>query len=159
MSEASSRRFWVSLILGFFAIDLTIAVVAITMAAGDPSFRSIPGFGRRSVQWSERQQSLKHFKESGFDVEIDQKASTSELLILRITDRDGNHVSGLNWTIEVFHFTRVAEQQRIDLVERDGVYTAALTMKKPGFWHMELSGLVDGKSIWMERTLDWKVSS
>ena len=42
MTEAGSRRFWITVILGFFAIDITIAVVAITMAAGDPSFRSIP---------------------------------------------------------------------------------------------------------------------
>lgn len=159
MTEAGSRRFWVSLILGFFAIDITIAVVAITMAAGDPSFRSIPGFGKRSVQWSERQQSLKHFKESGLQVEIDTEKSTSDLLVINITDKDGKHVSGLNWTVEVFHFTRVAEQQRVEVVERDGVYTAALTMTKPGFWHLELSGTVDGKSLWMERTLDWKMPS
>ncbi|MCU0711128.1 MAG: FixH family protein [Pirellula sp.] len=159
MTEAGSRRFWVSLILGFFAIDITIAVVAITMAAGDPSFRSIPGFGKRSVQWSERQQSLKHFKESGLQVEIDTEKSTNDVLVLNITDKDGKHVSGLNWTVEVFHFTRVAEQQRVEVVERDGVYTAALTMKKPGFWHLELSGTVDGKSLWMERTIDWKMPS
>ena len=87
MTEAGSRRFWVSLILGFFAIDITIAVVAITMAAGDPSFRSIPGFGKRSVQWSERQQSLKHFKESGLQVEIDIEKSTSDLLVINVTDK------------------------------------------------------------------------
>ncbi|MCU0718980.1 MAG: FixH family protein [Pirellula sp.] len=159
MTEAGSRRFWVSLILGFFAIDITIAVVAISMAAGDPSFRSIPGFGKRSVQWAERQQSLKHFKASGLQVEIDQDKSTSELLVLNITDKDGKHVSGLNWTVEVFHFTRVAEQQRVEVVERDGVYTAALAMNKPGFWHLELSATVDGKTLWMERTVDWKMPS
>ena len=43
------------MILGFFAIDLAIAAIAITMAAGDPSFRSIPGYGERAVAWDERQ--------------------------------------------------------------------------------------------------------
>ena len=109
MTEAGSRRFWITVILGFFAIDITIAVVAITMAAGDPSFRSIPGFGKRSVQWSERQLGLKHFKESGLRVEIDHDKSTDDLLVLNVTNANGEHVSGLKWTVEVFHFTRVVE--------------------------------------------------
>jgi nitrogen fixation protein FixH len=159
MNEASSRRFWVSIILGFFAIDITIAVVAITMAAGDPSFRSIPGFGQRSVQWSDRQRDFKHFRETGYSVDIDQEKSTEQAIVLRITDSDGNHVPNLNWTIEVFHFTRVAEQQRVELEEQDGFYTAAIRMTKPGFWHIELAGSVGDKSIWMERKIDWKIRS
>ncbi len=88
MTEAGSRRFWITLILGFFAIDITIAVVAITMAAGDPSFRSIPGFGKRSVQWSERQQGLKQFKESGLRVEIDHDKSTGRNVSIKCDERE-----------------------------------------------------------------------
>lgn len=159
MTEAGSRRFWITLILGFFAIDITIAVVAITMAAGDPSFRSIPGFGKRSVQWSERQQGLKQFKESGLRVEIGHDKSTDEMLVLNVTNANGEHVSGLKWTVELFHFTRVAEQQRVEMVEQDGFYSAAVRLIKPGFWHFELSGSVDGKAVWMEQTIEWKIPS
>ena len=159
MNESRSRRFWISVILGFFAIDITIAIIAITMAAGDPSFRSIPGFGKRSVQWSERQRDLKHFKDSGLQVEIDHEKSNSNELIVRVLDNQGQHVSGLDWTIELFHFTRVAELQRFKLEERDGFYAAPIKMHKPGFWHMEVSGTVADKSIWMEQTIDWKSPS
>ena len=32
--ERNSRTFWILMILGFFAIDLSIAAIAITMAVG-----------------------------------------------------------------------------------------------------------------------------
>jgi hypothetical protein len=78
MQEKNSRRFWVLFVLGFFAIDLTIAVIAISMAAGDPSFRSIPGFGERSVHWDERQQKQKLLEELGWSIELDNAQSNRE---------------------------------------------------------------------------------
>jgi nitrogen fixation protein FixH len=159
MQEKSSRRFWVLFVLGFFAIDLTIAVIAISMAAGDPSFRSIPGFGERSVHWDERQQKQKLLEELGWSIELDSAQSNKKELRLHILDRNGKHVEGVQLQITLFHYTRVAEQQKILCVEKDGYYTADAKLHKPGMWNMDIDGeTADGKKIWSQQTLRWEMT-
>jgi nitrogen fixation protein FixH len=159
MQEKSSRRFWVLFVLGFFAIDLTIAVIAISMAAGDPSFRSIPGFGERSVHWDERQQKQKLLEELGWSIELDSAQSTKEELRLRVLDRNGKYVEGVQLQIGLFHYTRVAEQQKILCVEKDGYYIADAKLHKPGLWNMDIDGdTADGRKIWSQQTIRWEMT-
>jgi hypothetical protein len=156
MSETTSRRFWISMIIGFFAIDLSIAVIAVSMASADPSFRAIPGFGTRSVNWTELQRRQNNLRKLGILVEFDLENSTPEGLRVRVLDSDRHSIEGLNLTMQAFHFTRVAEQQTVDLIADEVGYIAPLKMSKHGNWHVELSGEAMGEPIWSQQTIDWK---
>lgn len=151
MSEKSSRRFWVSLILGFFMIDVVIATIAITMAIQDPSFRSIPGFSQRSVNWGERQDRQRTLERLGWTIEVDPAHTNGSQLAIRITDQDQNLVTNADLNVTVFHYTRVAEQQATTLKLHDGLYIGSFDLRKPGYWDIDIEGRNDSQdSFWKQ---------
>ena len=156
-SERRSRRFWVSVICGFFAIDFTIAAIAISMAAGDPSFRSIPGYGERAVSWDVRQKRKQLSRELGWNTKLQRAEPLHDALELTITDAANEPVSGCSGTVRIFHYTRVAQQLQADWVEQEpGRYIARVDVAKPGLWQLEME-LHKGpdQSFWSEKTLNW----
>jgi len=155
--ERNSRRLWVSLIVGFFALDFTIAAIAITMAAGDPSFRSIPGYGERAVAWDVRQQRKQASKDLGWQLTIKRSEPLHDSIELTILDSNQQPVSGCTGTFRLFHFTRVAEQHHGEWTEVDaGHYRASVDVNRPGLWQMELDIRgTEGQAFWSEQSLSW----
>lgn len=156
-SERSSRRFWVCLICSFFAIDFTVAAIAITMAAGDPSFRSIPGYGERAVAWDIRQQRKLSSQKLRWKVELRRVEPSRDAIEITVLDSANEPVVGCKGAVRVFHFTRVADQHRSDLNEiSPGVYRAAIDVTKSGNWQMDLEIHADGdRHYWADQTLNW----
>jgi len=155
--ENSARRFWTSLICGFFAIDFTIAAIAITMAAGDPSFRSIPGYGERAVAWDVRQERKRISKDLGWKVELSRVEPGRDAIQVVVRDAANEPVTACKGSVRMFHFTRVAEQLRGEFTEIEpGVYRVSIDVAKPGRWQMELEIHADGnRNYWDEQTLNW----
>ena len=155
--ENNARRFWVCVIVGFFAIDFTIAALAISMAAGDPSFRSIPGYGERALAWDIRQQRKQAAHELNWQVDMQRSEPNHDGIDLTIRDLHGQPVSGCSGTYKLFHFTRVAEQLRGEWTEIEpGKYRAAVDVSKSGLWQMELDLKgSQGQPYWLEQSLDW----
>lgn len=155
MQDKNSRRFWVTLVLAFFAIDLTIAIIAISMAAGDPSFRSIPGFSKRAVDWEVRKKEEQQLLDRGWTIEISVAAEKTDSLILSVLTKDREPVPNLNLISTLFHYTRVAEQQAVPMQWTGTAYEGKADLSKPGLWHVDIEGsLPDGTKIWTQRTLD-----
>ena len=156
-SERKSKRFWVCIIFGFFAMDFTIAAIAISMAAGDPSFRSIPGYGERAVAWDIRRERKAASQKLGWQVTVQRAEPHRDAIDIWILDAEGRPVTGCTGTVQLFHFTRVAEQMRCELMELEpGWYQAKIDVSKPGRWHMDLELHASGhRDFWDERTLDW----
>jgi hypothetical protein len=156
-TERSSRRFWILIILGFFGMDLTIAILAIVMASGDPSFRAIPGFGERAVAWDERRALADAWQKQKWDVQLSCILPERKSIEIAILTEDGHPVSGVRGKAVVFHFTRVAEQQSNILEEvQPGIYRTNLDVSKPGLWNVEiLLTTQDGTQCWSEQTVDW----
>ncbi|AMV31814.1 FixH [Pirellula sp. SH-Sr6A] len=155
MQEKSSRRFWVALVLAFFAIDITIAVIAISMAAGDPSFRTIPGFGQRSVDWEVRKKEEQRIADRGWTVDARASTANPRKLSISVLDKDRQPVPDLSLTVTLFHYTRVAEQQVVPMTWSGSAYEGDADLAKPGLWHLDIAGaLPDGTQIWTQRTLE-----
>lgn len=159
-TERASRRFWVTLILAFFALDITIAIVAIVMAAGDPSFRSIPGFGERAVAWDERRMLAEAWQNQNWDVSIRRIGPEHREVEIQIT-RHGEPVVHCTGNVKLFHFTRVAEQRTSTIQEVDpGIYRAQCDVSKPGYWNVEVELLTpDQTRCWQSFTLEWIASA
>ena len=140
MNEKSSRRFWVCMVLGFFSIDIVIATVAITMAIQDPSFRPIPGFSQRSVNWGERQEQQENLARLGWTIEVDPDHTSPSQIALKVLDPSKQVVQNAALSATIFHYTRVAEQQSAQLVEQDGLYIGRFDLSKPGYWNIDIEG-------------------
>ena len=158
--ETKARSFWVLMILGFFAIDLSIAVIAITMAVADPSFRSIPGYGERAVAWDERRALNDAWQKQNWHIEVNRVGSHSDAIELVVTDADDRPVTGCIGSVNLFHFTRVAQQVIGKLNEvAAGRYRAKVDVAKPGLWNLELDLIAsDGKHYFFEQHLEWNDS-
>jgi len=156
-TERNSRTFWILMILGFFAIDLAIAAIAITMAAGDPSFRSIPGYGERAVAWDERQALRDAWQNKQWHIAIQRVGNRLDALEIAITDRNNAPVSGCIGSVRLFHYTRVAQQVAATFSEIDpGRYQAKVDVAKPGLWSFELElTSPDGQRCSYEQAIEW----
>jgi nitrogen fixation protein FixH len=156
MMEAASRRFWVSFVLMFFVIDIAIAVTAIVMAIGDASFKSIPGFGERSVHWDEQQIQQAALEKLGWSIKCQDRESSSNKIVVRIEDQADKSIEVEHLRITLFHYTRVSEQQTTIGVWNQGRYEADVDLSKFGLWHIEYEGITkDGTQFWTQQTLDW----
>jgi FixH len=155
--ELRSMRFWVFFICCFFAIDFTVAAIAISMAAGDPSFRSIPGYGERAVAWDVRQARKQTSKELGWKVQIERSMPSLNEMVITISDAADKPVVDCTGSVRMFHFTRVAEQFEGKLIATaPGVYKVPIDVSKPGLWQLELEIHASGdRQFWDERTLNW----
>jgi hypothetical protein len=155
--ERKAMRFWTCVICGFFSIDFTIAAIAISMAAGDPSFRSIPGYGERAVAWDVRQERKLSSRKLGWKVEVNRVEPSRDAIEVVVRDAADDPVTGCKGSIQMFHFTRVADQLRGELIEIEpGVYRTSINVSKAGRWQMDLVIHAEGKrDFWDEQTLNW----
>ncbi len=155
--ERKAKRFWVVLILAFFALDISIAAIAISMAAGDPSFRSIPGYGNRAVAWDERQALKDAWDKHQWTTTIDRVPGSTNQIVISIKNSDQSPVTGCKGHAKLFHFTRVAQQVRGELSEVEpGRYLVNVDVAKPGLWNIELNlETADHVACSYEQTLQW----
>jgi nitrogen fixation protein FixH len=159
--ERKSRRFWVLLIFGFFSLDIAIAVIAISMAAGDPSFRSIPGFGERAVAWDQRQSLKEAWNKQGWKIDIARVLPSMDAVEIVLKDSAGKPVSGCTGSVTMFHYTRVATQWKAAITEaQPGLYLAKIDVSKPGMWSLEIDMVTeDQEKCWFEKSFDWQGDS
>ena len=155
--ERNSKWFWVCLICSFFAMDFTIAAIAISMAAGDPSFRSIPGYGERAVAWDVRRQRKEDSQKLGWKLEVQRVEPGRNAIDVTILDADNEPVTGCAGSLRLFHYTRVADQFQCELHEIEpGHYRAKIDVSKLGRWHLEMEIHATGdRHYWDDLTLNW----
>ena len=155
--ERNSRWFWVSIICSFFAMDFLIAAIAISMAAGDPSFRSIPGYGERAVSWDVRRRRMEDSKRLGWQIVVQRVEPLRNAIDVTIVNAENEPVTGCTGSLQLFHYTRVAEQFKPQLTEvNPGIYRALVDVTKLGRWHLELDIHGEGdEHFWREQTLEW----
>ncbi len=137
--ERRSKYFWITVILCFFALDIAIAVIAIVMAAGDPSFRPMPDYGDRSVTWEGHHQDRLNSEKLGWSIKVSVIEPERKAIEFIVRDRDGKPVERATGKASAYHLTRVAEQQHSEMVETDkGKYRAKIDCQRPGLWKIDL---------------------
>ncbi len=137
--ERNARRFWISIVLAFFSLDISIAVVAIVMAAGDPSFRPMPDYGDQSVTWESHHQERLSSEKLGWTVEVLPVEPDRQAIDFVVLDREGKPVCGAGGKASAYHLTRVAQQQHSAVEEIEpGRYQAHIDCHQLGLWKIEL---------------------
>lgn len=137
--ERRSKYFWITLILGFFALDLTIAIIAIVMAAGDPSFRPMPDYGDRSVEWEVHHQARLSAAKLGWSVSVSAVEPDRKSIDYFVVDRIGVPIVKASGSTRAYHLTRVSQEQTSPIEEIEpGRYRARIDCKRPGLWKIEL---------------------
>jgi nitrogen fixation protein FixH len=138
--ERRSVRFWSIFILALMAINLLVALVAILIAVGDPSFKPVPSYGENAVDWETWKKLQAKSDSLGWTASLNRNPARKEVLV-SIIDRVGNPVSGMSGTLRAYHFTRAGESVTVPVVEsktEPGRYKADIDVSKDGRWQVTL---------------------
>ena len=159
-SERKSAALWTAFILGLFGINLGIAGIALALAVGDPSFRPLPDYSNRAVDWQVHKDQLQESERLGWQARFDRSSEPAGIRVV-VEDVEGKAVSGATGTLLAYHLTRVAENRRVALTEsprEPGVYFAALEIDRDGKWQVALElSTPSGQRFIAERTIDWSL--
>jgi len=138
--ERRAAWLWGTFILGLMAINLGVAGMAVYMAVGDPSFKPLPNYSQEAIDWQVRKDQQAASDRLGWATSI-ERSTTPPGILVRIRDRTGQAVSGGRGTMSAYHFTRVGEHRRVDLVERQetpGEYFAPIDVTRDGRWQLSI---------------------
>ena len=159
-SERKSAALWTAFIFGLFGINLGIAGIALALAVGDPSFRPLPDYSNRAVDWQVHKDQLQESERLGWQARFDRSSEPAGIRVV-VEDFEGKAVSGAAGTLLAYHLTRVAENRRVALTEsprEPGVYFAALEIDREGKWQVALElSTPTGQRFIAERTIDWSL--
>ena len=159
-SERKSAALWTAFIFGLFGINLGIAGIALALAVGDPSFRPLPDYSNRAVDWQVHKDQLQESERLGWQARFDRSSEPAGIRVV-VEDFEGKAVSGATGTLLAYHLTRVAENRRVALTEsprEPGVYFAALEIDREGKWQVALElSTPAGQRFIAERTIDWSL--
>jgi nitrogen fixation protein FixH len=141
-AERTARRCWTAGIAGFFGLQALLWTCAIALTARDPSFAVIDDYERRADQWDQVQAARRASQRLGWRIAIELprgNPSGSNLgdgaLAIRLTDRQGQPVSGAAISLRMFHAAEAARPQQVQAAEVEpGQYVAFPQMERPGRW-------------------------
>ncbi len=156
--ERRSARFWVFFILALFGVNLLMALVAIVIAVGDPSFRPMPSYGKNAVDWESRKQMQARSDALQWTAQVERMNEPAGLRVT-LADASGNPVTGVHGTVQAYHFTRANESVTVPLTESSGdpgVYLAALDTSKDGRWQITVNASrgTDETFVW-DQAVEW----
>ena len=138
--ERRSARFWSFFILALMAINLLVALVAIVIAVGDPSFQPVPSYGENGVDWETQKKLQERSDALGWTVNVERGSQKDQIQIL-LTDSTGNPVTGASGSVRAYHFTRAGESVTAAAIEskiQPGLYIATVDVSKDGRWQVAL---------------------
>lgn len=156
--ERRSARFWSFFLLALMAINLLVALIAMVIAIGDPSFQPIPSYGGRAVDWETHRQLQARSDALGWHAQL-ARTERGDGIRLTLTDTLGNRVSGATGTVQAYHFTRAGQSVTVpwaESAEDPGRYFAELDVAKDGRWQVAVK-LSRGETetfLW-EQQVEW----
>ena len=138
-AEKRSQFVWGAMIISFFAVQAVIWVFAITLTVNDQSHAIIPDYDRKALQWDELRVQQAASDQLGWVVTIQPQGQPDvfgdQPLELRVVDRSGQPVSGLEIRLEAFHCGQAARVQQLDFSElAEGQYMTQLRVRRAGQW-------------------------
>lgn len=156
--ERKSARFWGVFILALLAINLMMAVFAIVVAVGDPSFRPMPSYGEHAIDWESQKQLQAKSDALGWQAKIERNADGTGFRCA-LSDRNGQPISGAAGEALVYHFTRANEAEHVPLKEspsEKGVYVGTIDTSKDGHWQIRMELQRDDQErFFFDHEVEW----
>jgi nitrogen fixation protein FixH len=156
--ERRSARFWSMFLLALMSVNLLMALIAIVVAVGDPSFKPVPSYGEHAVDWETRKRLQAQSDALGWTVRAERSESNDGIEVT-LVDSLGDPVAGARGTLQAYHFTRADQATTVPLTESTdfpGRYFAKVNAAKHGRWQLAVQ-LTRGKEeqfLW-DQTVEW----
>lgn len=149
-NETLSQYVWASLIIGFFAVQAIVWMVAITLTANDNSQAIVAGYDEKALKWDEQRAEKSASDSLGwsavFGIVDQEEYGSLRQVTLHLVDRHQKEVAGANAELRIFHCGHAAIVQVQPLVESSpGFYLATFKMEFAGNWDFALIATRDNE--------------
>lgn len=144
-SEAVARWIWPGLVFALLGMQGILAVVAVTLATGDPAWRVVPHYHDRAIHWDRVATAQAASRQLGWKTDITPGASADVYghrdILVALTTADGQPLSGAQVKGELWHHARPGELVELTLqesAEQPGHYSCRARADRSGLWQVEL---------------------
>lgn len=140
--EIASRRraqwLWPMIIVGLLLMNVTIVIVTVILAAGDPSAAVEPDYYAKALAFDSTMKQREASAKLGWTAEPSLRTAAdgrTPELVVRLNDRDHQALSGAAVTITAFPSVRSGERQSLSATAaQPGVYITPIRITRGGIW-------------------------
>lgn len=154
-NEDLARWIWTMAIIGFFAVQASLWLVAITLTFRDPSFAVTDQYEQKGQEWDAIAARQIASQKLGWSLEFYETPGgdgKNAGIQIRLIDRVGRPVSGASIELSVFHCARASEVQTPPVRDiGDGVYLANARIDRRGKWKLSGVARLDETEFWFDR--------
>lgn len=139
--ERRARRFWVSLVVFMLGIQVAIGATALYLANSDPTVAIIPNYYESAVNWDSTRRARELASHLGWSIRtsVGPLLEGERLFRVELQSREGQPVSNVRVSADVYHHAKGADIHRIRLQEAEaGVYVGRCAIAHAGLWQMDL---------------------
>ena len=142
--EKRARRMWVSLVVLLLGLQVVIGGVAVYLATGDPSVSVVPDYHHAALNWDAVRRADGAAARQGWTIQVKAlevvDAEGRRAVEVRLSDRLGQPIDGLEMTGTLYHHARAGDVQEISLPSAGGGrYLTTVEMNRPGLWQVVLA--------------------
>jgi len=134
---------WPGLVVVLLLGQLVVCFVMISRAVGDPTAAIEPNYYQKALKWDQtraaRAASAALGWSASWDVARVADILGQRMIKLSLTDDAGAPITDAEVDLRFFHHARSADRRDAMLAHGGGgIYAAALPMKRPGLWTLEV---------------------
>lgn len=160
-AEIASRRraewLWPMIIVGLLLMNVTIVVVTVVLAAGDPSAAVEPDYYAKALAFEGTMKQREANSRLGWMAEPTLRTATDARtpeLVVRLTDRDHKPLTGARVTITAFPSARSGERQSLTAAPTSsGQYTTPIRIARGGIWIIRIVATLGDSTFTREADL------
>lgn len=147
---------WPAVVVALLGGHITICLVAVALATGDPSVAIEPDYYQKAVDWDKTQLAKLASDQLGWStlltVSPESDPLGNRLVKVIINDPMGQPVTGLLCDMMLYHRARSNDRQSLQLSESEsGVYIGKSPIRREGFWEFRLvANRFDQNYLWEE---------
>jgi len=134
---------WPGLVVALLIGQIIICFVMISRAVGDPSAAIEPDYYQKAVNWDENQAARAASDALGWSATWDVAPMADilgqRMVKITLSDQAGMPITDARVEMRFFHHARSARRISGTLAHGgDGIYVAAVPMKRPGLWTLKV---------------------
>ena len=140
--ERTTRRRWLGIIVGFFALQAALWSYTLVRVHDDPSHAVVEDYDQRAIDWDAHRAQLAASARLGWAAAVDltpQGPAGEGVVRVTLTDATHHPIVAEDVAATVFHQAAAAQRTEVALQPLGpGVYAAAMPIDRPGKWRVHI---------------------
>lgn len=150
---------WPLIVPGLLLAHVIFCCVTVYFAVSDPTFATEPNYYRKALNWDATAAQRSASAQLGWNVELavasQETAEHQRDIRLRLVDRDGSPIAGVQAVAEVFPHARANERATLRFSAQDATnFIAPLRVERPGVWEVRITATAADRTFATTQLID-----